>query len=56
MSQFLHFLGALRGCADFRAPTAVFRFKQKYQNQKENAMHAHHTRLARSGVILCRPL
>jgi len=26
MSQFLHFLGASRGCADFRDPTAVFRF------------------------------
>ena len=28
MSQFLHFLGASRGCADFRDPTAVFRFTQ----------------------------
>jgi len=27
MSQFLHFLGMSRGCADFRDPTAVFRFK-----------------------------
>ncbi len=27
MSQFLHFLGASRGCADFRDPTAVFRLK-----------------------------
>jgi hypothetical protein len=27
MSQFLHFLGASRGCADFRDPTAAFRFK-----------------------------
>jgi hypothetical protein len=27
MSQFLRFLGAARGCADFRDPTAVFRFK-----------------------------
>jgi len=26
MSQFLHFLGASRGCADFRDPIAVFRF------------------------------
>jgi hypothetical protein len=25
MSQLFHFLGALRGCADFRDPTAVFR-------------------------------
>ncbi len=25
MSQFLYFLGASRGCADFRDPTAVFR-------------------------------
>ncbi len=25
MSQFLHFLGASRACADFRDPTAVFR-------------------------------
>ncbi len=25
MSQFVHFLGAARGCADFRDPTAVFR-------------------------------
>ncbi len=28
MSQFLHVLGASRGCADFRDPTAVFRFKR----------------------------
>jgi hypothetical protein len=27
MSQLFHFLGALRGCADFRDPTAVFRLK-----------------------------
>ena len=27
MSQFLHFLGASRGCADFRDPTAVFRLR-----------------------------
>jgi hypothetical protein len=27
MSQFSHFLGASKGCADFRDPTAVFRFK-----------------------------
>jgi len=27
MSQFVHFLGASRGCADFRDPTAVFRLK-----------------------------
>jgi hypothetical protein len=25
MSQLFHFLGASRGCADFRDPTAVFR-------------------------------
>ena len=25
MSQFFHFLGASRDCADFRDPTAVFR-------------------------------
>jgi len=25
MSQFFNFLGASRGCADFRDPTAVFR-------------------------------
>jgi len=25
MSHFFHFLGASRGCADFRDPTAVFR-------------------------------
>ncbi len=25
MSQLLHFLGASRGCADFRDPNAVFR-------------------------------
>ena len=25
MSQFFNFLGATRGCADFRDPTAVFR-------------------------------
>jgi len=29
MSQFLHFLGASRGCADFRDPTAVFRIMQQ---------------------------
>ena len=29
MSQFVHGLGAARGCADFRDPTAVFRFKQQ---------------------------
>ncbi len=28
MSQLLHFLGASRGCADFRDPTAVFRLKE----------------------------
>jgi hypothetical protein len=28
MSQLLHFLGASRGCTDFRDPTAVFRFKE----------------------------
>jgi hypothetical protein len=27
MSQWFHFLGASRGCADFRDPTAVFRLK-----------------------------
>ena len=27
MSQCVHFLGASRGCADFRDPTAVFRLK-----------------------------
>ena len=26
-SQFFHFLGASGGCADFRDPTTVFRFK-----------------------------
>ena len=29
MNQFLHFLGAARGCADFRDPTAVFRFNRE---------------------------
>jgi hypothetical protein len=28
MSQLFHFLGASRGCADFRDPTAVFRLKR----------------------------
>ncbi len=28
MSQILYFLGASRGCADFRDPTAVFRIIQ----------------------------
>ena len=28
MSQLVHVLGASRGCADFRDPTTVFRFKQ----------------------------
>jgi hypothetical protein len=32
MSQFLHFLGASRGCADFRDPTAVFRIIQAKEN------------------------
>jgi hypothetical protein len=27
MSQLFYFLGGSRGCADFRDPTAVFRFK-----------------------------
>ncbi len=29
MSQLLYFLGASRGCADFRDPTAVFRFNRR---------------------------
>jgi hypothetical protein len=29
MSQLFHFLGASRGCADCRDPTAAFRFKEK---------------------------
>jgi hypothetical protein len=29
MSQLFHFLGASRGCADFRDPTAVFRLKER---------------------------
>ena len=29
MSQFFNFLGTSRGCADFRDPTVVFRFKVK---------------------------
>ncbi len=29
MSPLFHFLGASRGCADFRDPTAVFRIIQK---------------------------
>ena len=28
MSKFLKFLGASRGCADFRDPTAVFRIME----------------------------
>jgi hypothetical protein len=30
ISQLLHFLGASRGCADFRDPTAVFRFNTEF--------------------------
>ena len=30
MSQFVNFLGAARGCADFCDPAAVFRFKRIY--------------------------
>jgi len=30
MSQFLNFLGVSRGCADFRDPTAVFRFNKTF--------------------------
>ena len=30
MSQFVHFLGVSRGCADFRDPTAVFRFNKTF--------------------------
>jgi hypothetical protein len=30
MSQLFHFLGASRGCADFRDPTAVLRFNEAY--------------------------
>jgi hypothetical protein len=40
MSQFLHFLGASRGCADFRDPTAVFRLivlSRKGNNDDLNA-------------------
>jgi len=29
MRDFENFLGAWRGCADFRDPTAVFRFKPR---------------------------
>ena len=32
MSQFFKFLGASRGCADFRDPTAVFRFKMNVRS------------------------
>jgi len=33
MSQLFHFLGASRGCADFRDPTAVCRFKERKVNR-----------------------
>jgi hypothetical protein len=35
MSQLFHFLGASRGCADFRDPTAVFRL-----NKPDGKLHA----------------
>jgi len=43
MSQFLHFLGAARGCADFRDPTTVFRFKQAWAELEQSAMQARST-------------
>jgi hypothetical protein len=33
MSQFVHFLGASRGCADFRDPTAVFRLNGRVRSR-----------------------
>ena len=43
MSQFLKFLGASKGCADFRDPTAVFRFKhQKEKFCDERYLHSSH--------------
>ncbi len=38
MNQFLHFLGASRGCADFRDPTAVFRFKDVKKREKRKGI------------------
>ncbi len=42
MSQFLNFLGASRGCADFRDPTAVLRLKGERRpavgNEKEGML------------------
>ena len=33
MSQFFNFLGATRGCADFRDPTAVFRLMEAFDKR-----------------------
>jgi len=33
ISPFFHFLGASRGCADFRDPTAVFRMIDRRQRK-----------------------
>ena len=35
MSQWFHFLGASRGCADFRDPTTVFRLMKQGRNVGE---------------------
>ncbi len=36
MSQFLHFLGASRGCADIRDSTAVFRINAEKTRKEES--------------------
>ncbi len=38
MSQLFHFLGASRGCADFRDPTAVFRLMKQSSNVGEKPL------------------
>ena len=42
MSQFFKFLGASRGCADFRDPTAVFRFQGKVFSDLKNFLNRFH--------------
>jgi hypothetical protein len=36
MSQLFHFLGASRGCADFRDPTAVSRFNLYFSSPRQS--------------------
>jgi hypothetical protein len=48
MSQFFNFLGATRGCADFRDPTAVFRLKRGILLTWQEAIGTAHSSLCPS--------